>query len=343
MLSQTLGAYIDGIPCEYQFNTIRTIKFRNLISRINRFIFRLRCKIDCDTYYVTHDIETGAILAKLGKPYSLVYHNQGPIIQEKYNFGSKLSEEKLKYWKTCERLAFLGAKSLHFPSSGAAEMFFSNIYASCKKNEVNLSVPLYNTIPNENIKPVSGLDKKGDTLTFFSLGSLTEAKGQDRSILFIEKYLETYVGQNIRYIVVGKGPLEQLICKKGAELMKLYPNFEFVYYNSLRHSEVAYVHEISDVYLMLHRLSIFDFATLEAMFAKTAVVLSPVGGNIDFNKNDNIIFASGDYYTAIAQITAKEINKLKLLNYETYQRYFSASAFSIAYKEIVRKNILAYE
>lgn len=42
---------------------------------------------------------------------------------------------------------------------------------------------------------------------------------------------------------------------------------------------------------MLHRISIFDFATLEAMSQHSAVILSKIGGNLDFNMNSNVIFA----------------------------------------------------
>lgn len=42
---------------------------------------------------------------------------------------------------------------------------------------------------------------------------------------------------------------------------------------------------------MLHRISIFDFATLEAMSQHSAIILSKIGGNLDFDMNSNIIFA----------------------------------------------------
>ena len=337
MLSQLLGEDIDGIPCEFRFNSVAF--GRRFKGWLNRIFFRLRCKMEGNAFYVAHDIEAGAILASLGKPYSLVYHNQGPIVQEKVNFGRVISGNQLKYWKSTERNAFTGAKTLHFPSSGAANMFFDNVYASCNREEVSLGVPLYNTIPNEKPKDVEGLKRKDDTLTFFSLGTMTEAKGQDQAIQFVESYIEKNVGKKVRYIIVGRGPLQQQVCSKGEEMMQHYSNFEFVYFNSLEHSQVAYVHEIADVYLMLHRLSIFDFATLEAMLAKTAVVLSPVGGNVDFDKKENVIFASGDYSEAISRLTSDEIDRQKQLNHDTFQQYFSSVAFAEAYRQMIRKNI----
>lgn len=336
LLSQFLGNDIDGIPCEYRFNPVMS---RRMGARFNRQILNLQCRLEHNTFYVAHDIQTGAILAELNKPYSLVYHNQGPIVQERLNFGINMTEDEMNYWKSRERKAFIGATTLHFPSRGASDMFFGNDYASCMSEDVTLGTPLYNTIPKENIKKVDGVEKKEDTISFFSLGTITEAKGQDSSIIFIERFLEKCGDKKVRYIVVGKGPLQELVCSKGNDLMHRYPNFEFVYFKSLLHSEVAYVHEISDVYLMLHRLSIFDFATLEAMIAKTAIILSPVGGNLDFDKMNNVIYASDDYSDAINRLSYEEIERLKVLNYEVFQRYFSPEAFAEAYRKMIRLNV----
>ena len=94
--------------------------------------------------------------------------------------------------------------------------------------------------------------------------------------------------------------------------MDRYQKFKFIYYPSLPHDEVMYIHRVSDVYIMLHRLSIFDFATLEAMSARTAVILSPIGGNLDFNKNRNIIYSSDNYLDAVHQITVDKLRSLKM-------------------------------
>jgi len=54
--------------------------------------------------------------------------------------------------------------------------------------------------------------------------------------------------------------------------------------------------------MMLQRISIFDLATLEVMNKEKAIVLSAVGGNIEFNKENNIILFNNDY-----ELTAKQI------------------------------------
>lgn len=337
MLKQLLGKHVDGLPCVYRFNA--TNKGRRFKKRINQTLFKWQCRLEKDCFYVVHDLEAAAILADLEKPYSLVYHNQGPIVQERINFGRTLTAKQEKNLHEIERSAFVNAQSVHFPSQGAADMFFNNSYASCHREDVTLGTPLYNTIPIEQSKPVEGLKLEPTTLTFFSLGTLTEAKGQDLSMAFIEKFLQRNPNRKVRYIIVGKGPLQNMLYERGERLMKEHAGFQFLYFQSLQHAEVMYVHQIADVYLMLHRLSIFDFATLEAMISHTAVVLSPVGGNIDFCKKENIIFVQQDANQALETLTDETIERLKHLNYEVFQNDFSDKAFAQAYRTMITQQI----
>ena len=337
MISTILGREYDNFEIEYRFNKFRFGRcFRPFL---NKGYFFFKCLFERDVFYISHDIDSGSILARLNKEYSLVYHNQGPIVQELLNFGLQLSEGKRKQLANREKTAFIKAKTLHFPSQGAAEMYFNNSYASCLKREVNIGFPLYNTIPIEKGEPIQGLSPDKSKLTFFSLGTLTDAKGQDLSIRFLKYYMNENPNENVRYIVVGKGPLEEELKEKAKELACKYPNFEYIYYPSLRHSEVMFVHEIADVYIMLHRISIFDFATLEAMSSHTAIVLSPIGGNLDFNKADNIIYVNeNDEATAIKRINKEACTLLKELNYSVYREFFSEESFKKEYQELISNN-----
>lgn len=116
-----------------------------------------------------------------------------------------------------------------------------------------------------------------------------------------------------------------------------HANFTYNYHEQLSHDEVMGVHRISDVYIMLHRLSIFDFATLEAMSQKSAIVLSNVGGNKDFNVNNNVILVDDDYDEAAKQIVNLDLKKTQELNYEIYLKYFSYDMFRSQYLAFVKK------
>lgn len=332
----TLGKEIYGIPCSYFFLR-NIIRFNRVNMYLNKLIFRLIFTTKKDTYFFTHDIEMAAFLSDLKLPYSLIFHNQGPIILERTNMGAHLTVSERKYYKKVERKAFVNARTLHFPSNGAAEMYFASMYANCRREEVNLGAPFYNIIPVVNpIRPI-GLDLKYEenNITLFSLGTLTAAKGQDLTVQLIREYAKVSP-KPLRYLLVGKGPLKELLITELENIKNNIPTFSYQYYESLSHDAVMYLHKISDIYIMLHRISIFDFATLEAMSQHSAIILSKIGGNIDFNKNRNIVFAEdiAADYSALRYI---DILSLKKLNYEVFCKYFSRDAFVRQYENFFKR------
>lgn len=332
MLQQTLGDTIKGVRCRYLFQSIVKRSFKGRRDKINQRLFQLYFLLHPHTYYITHDIYTAKLLAKMHRKYSLVYHQQGPIVQEKLNFGEQLSEDQIQYMHEIERMAFENAVSVHFPSKGAEDMYFDNEYASCKRKNVHIGQPLYNTIPTEQLQKITGLKAEKDKLTFFSLGTLTSAKGQDQVIGALE-HLVAITTNKIRYIIVGSGPMSEQITKRCNELAKKNKHFEFIYYPQMTHAEVMYIHSIADIYIMLHRISIFDFATLEAMVNRCAVVLSFVGGNIDFNKDENILFVNKP--KDIEVLLKADIETLKSRNKAVFDQYFSPAAFKREYTELI--------
>ena len=336
MLKEVIGENINShILCKYEFNVIRN----NFIGAkiINKLFFLVKALFRKDSFYVVHDIESAHLLAFLKRKYALIYHNQGPIVQEFLNFGAKLSRKDIKKIQRKERLAFINANSLHFPSIGAANMYFSNEFRSCERNETNLGLPLYNTIPNSSIKGMEHIKRDKNILTFFSLGTLTSAKGQDLSLKFIEEYLNSSK-LSIRYILVGNGPLKDDLITNLNRLSSQFENFHYYYYPKLSHSEVMYLHTISDIYIMLHRLSIFDFATLEAMSQGTAILLSPIGGNMDFNKESNILYITDNYKEGIHKLLNSNIDLLKEKNKHVFETYFSKAAFKNEYIKMIDLN-----
>lgn len=337
----TLGEEIAGIPCSYIFNKIR-VKYHRISIILNKIIFKLMFRAKKNTYFFTHDIEMAVLLANLKLPYSLIFHHQGPFILEQNNMGYHLTDKQKKYYEKIERKAFVNATTLHFPSNGAADMYFVSKYANCKRSEVNLCPPLYNIIPMINpTKPIE-LDLKYDRnyITLFSLGTLTAAKGQDQTVRFIHEYAKISP-KPLRYLLVGKGPLKNQLIKELEVIKKEVSTFTYQYFESLSHSSVMYLHKISDIYIMLHRISIFDFATLEAMSQHSAIILSRVGGNVDLNKNHNIIFAE-DVIADNSILENLDISSLKELNYNTFCLHFSKSAFVGQYEKLF-KEIIANE
>ncbi len=332
----TLGNEINGIQCEYWFNVIN-LRLGFVGRWLNAVIFYLRTLFTKEAFFFTHDVVSGDILARLGKPYSMVFHHQGPLVEEMTNLGVLRNDRKIKKLAGKERNAFINAKTLHFPANGAAEMYFGSRYANCQREEVNVCPALYNIIPYVNpAKPKDfPINKDESKITLFSLGTLTIAKGQDQVIEFIKNYISVFT-KPLRYIMVGRGPLKDELLKQLKEIQKQHPSFEFLYYEGVPHDTVMYLHKISDIYIMLHRISIFDFATLEAMSQKSAIILSKVGGNIDFNMDNNIIYAE-DVNKDSSILANADIKGLQNKNYEIFCEKFSKEAFVRQYQDFFKK------
>lgn len=336
---EILGDSLNGTKLKYQFNFVNGD--RKIYKLINTFCFLFKYFFSRDFYFIVHDVRTAVLLAMMRKKYSLIFHHQGPLVEELLNLGVQLSEKEIQQKKRNEKKAFICAKSLHFPSIGASEIYFKSKYASCMKSEVNLSTPLYNVIPSivvTNQKNI-GVERYVDTLTFFSVGTLTIAKGQDKTVDFIESFLKVYKNP-VRYILVGKGPLKDQLLNKLEYLREENNKFSYFYYEALPHESVMYLHQISDIYIMLHRISIFDFATLEAMALSSAVVLSKIGGNIEVNLENNILFAD-DVMQDMTTFAKTDFSYYKSKNRAVYEKYFSENAFKFQYEKlinIIKKN-----
>lgn len=288
-----------------------------------------------NTVYITHDYGCAFGLYLSGKKYILVSHIQGARVEEKKNFGeifTKCSETIIKY---CEKKAMENAERLCFPSYGAYNYLTKSKYTNVNFKRIRLGPVLYNTIyayPEEKI--VEKIPLKKEFLTILSIGQMTVAKGLDRCLCLIEKILQQ-TDRKVRWICIGQGPLIGEIIAQGAALMKRYHNFIFSHMGSCTYPQIQYLHRISDVYMMLQRISIFDLATLEAMSKGKAVVLSAVGGNIEFNVSNNIIMFDGDYTDTAKQILNTDLQLLGEKNIQIYDRNFSNEVFIDAYHNAI--------
>ena len=339
-----LGTNYKNVELQYKFKQNNKIlrKIRGLylgafVQVIMNELFAFGC------YYICNDIGTAYALSCLHKKYSLIYHQQGTIIEELTNFGRKLKKKEIKMLEYIEKEAFTKAKSVHFPSNGAKDMYFSSTYCKVDLNKVIVGKKLPNTIDAEVDDSVSsqedyiiqGIKSEDNILTFLSVGTITSAKGQDQTVDFLKSFAKKYKG-NIRYILVGDGKLRKEVLDKLNNVQYKQNNFDYYYFRNLDHSDVMKLHKIADIYIMLHRISIFDLATLEAMNKGTAIVLSDVGGNREFNCENNVFLVkNNDYDKTINNIIKSNINFYKNKNKEVFRKYFSKSKFASNYKELL--------
>ena len=330
-----LGKEYKGIKLRYVFRTHSKL-FRKIFKKFfvgAVFQVFLKETLRFGNYYIVNEIASAYALALLHKPYSLVYHNQGPIIEEKTNFGEHISKMQRWWLNHMERKAFKNAKSVHFPAKGAENMFFNSRFCTCSRQECIVGNVLLNTVDVEPLNSVG----HNDALTFMSVGTLTAAKGQDQTIKFLKRFLNVYK-KPIKYIVVGSGPLAEQLLSEYNDLKNHNPLFDFEYHAALPHDDILHRMQEADVYIMLHRISIFDMATLEAMAMSCAIILSNVGGNVDFNVNDNVLLVGCDDYDGAAKkFSTLDIEQLQVINKLVFEKYFSSTSFKAAYLNLLNQ------
>lgn len=332
-----LGDEFEGVPIEYHYKSQKWLfkqmkgEFLGAILQvIQEQLFRK------DTFYISNDLGTAFGLALLNKPYAVLFHHQGSVVKENMDYGQNLSKGRIRFLHLLEKTAFTKAKKVCFPSKGAANMYFRSQYRAVNRNKVHVAPPLYNTI--SEIKASPHIEKDASKLTFLSLGTVSSAKGQDLSLKFLETFLQKY-DRKVRYLVIGRGPLVNQVNSSALALMKRYENFEYVYIPRVEtYEEIMRIHRLSDVYIMMHRISIFDLSTLEAMSSRSALVLSEVGGNVEFNVDGNVILVKeGAYEKAARQLLESDLEELKKKNRRAYQNHFSPERFSRRYAKFLEK------
>jgi glycosyltransferase involved in cell wall biosynthesis len=287
-----------------------------------------------DAVYFTHDYGTGFGLALLRKKFVYIAHLQGPRIEEKNNFGEYTSKLEKGIIRFCEWYVFKKAHHVCFPSKGAEDYYFSSQYRSISRKAARIGPVLYNTLYVETVpQPVEGVKEEKNCLTILSIGACTAAKGIDQIPALLDELLERH-SKPVRWIVVGSGALSEKINKQADDLANKYPHFTFKLLPSCSYPQIVYLHRLADIYIMLQRVSIFDLATLEAMKHDKAIILSAVGGNLDFNKQDNIILHTNHKET-VDRVLACDVTELGNRNRTVYDEFFSQKCFVINYHKII--------
>lgn len=324
-----LGPYFRDRLISYNFrgSKLYTDWYADIVSG-GSFALDL-CKTDEYAHFFSHDLGCAYALALAGRSYVLDWHFQGSFVTQMLNFGHTLSPSFIEKLKIIEGVAMKGAKYVVFPSNGARDMYFDDEFRGCNREDVCVGPSVYNTILPGAARPnlsVGSSLPAFDGITFTSVGTLTLAKGQDQVLDFLERMLP-HAKTPVRWICIGDGIMREELLLRANKLADNYEKFEFTYLPKIPHKQVMNVLHASDVYIMLHRISIFDFATLEAMKNKCAIVLSKVGGNVDFDKEDNILFAEDMKFPNDEAFSAETISRLKELNADVFNRYFSIQNF----------------
>jgi glycosyltransferase involved in cell wall biosynthesis len=306
----------------------KTVKWMLAVGKELRFS-------DSDIFFL-HDFESAYAFARCFafKKAVFIYHQQGDLYAEWAGFTGRKSLMYKSYLtniflKTVKRTGHLGV-----PSNGA----FTSLLSNEEKIHEKLSNVQFRTLYNGFTKPEviktsdaikSTIDalKAFPGLRFSSVASLNYAKGVER----VPRYLGQLkkAGYNIKWIIVGDGvkkrELEAAIEANGMENDTIWIK------ESVPHDDILNMFGNTDIYILLHRFSIFDYSTIEAMSYGNIPVLSRVGGNVEVIPGENGVLVDDDAdasgLIAFLADRGSDIAALKKINSTLQERLFSEKSF----------------
>ncbi|WP_026524917.1 glycosyltransferase family 4 protein [Butyrivibrio sp. MB2005] len=230
--------------------------------------------------FIFHDVESAYAFNKLYKLPNkyLVYHQQGTLYNEWAGMKKSHSFIYKTYLDSFQRKLFECMDRICFPSLGAKKavegMNFSDRY-------MDEAAILYNGFDKNNLQETESAEVKellgaidGRTV-FTSISNINYEKGVDRIPDFLGDLSKR--GKDFLWIIVGDGAYSGELSKK-IDSNNLSDKVFWIK-DKLRHDDVCKILSISHFYIMFHRTSIFDFATLEAMAYGAVPILTRVGGN----------------------------------------------------------------
>ncbi len=338
-----LGEQFEGLDIEcLMFPKTWETGFAEKFNKYDYILFAIRFLFSDvqknDAVYLSNDIFTACALARYGQKYIFLYHGQGDFVSDMNAFGAQLNEREKKFITYVEKEAVKYSYKTFFPSKGARIHFLNTIDGKIDFEE---NPPLYNSIydfPSENYRN----HKNNGELVFFSVGQMTRLKGMDQIPDFLNR-VRMCTGKKIYWIVVANGELKNDVKNRIATINKTLPEhiridctiIDYV----IDHQKIYQLMAESDIYIMLHRISIFDFSTLEAMYMKKPIILSDVVGNDEFNCDNNILLVSENTSNTEIKTFIAHKKDYGISNRKVYDLFFSGDAFRKRYYRVFRELI----
>lgn len=339
-----LGDKIDGLCVECMiFPEKREVRFDEMFNRYEYALFSSRWIAEDarrgDAVYISNDVFSACALAMCKQKYIFIYHGQGDFVSDMNAFGAQLTEQEKKFITWVEKTGMENSFKTYFPSIGARKHFLSTVSQEIK---VGFSEPLYNCIYDY---PTEGsVCKKDDGyLSFLSIGQMTKLKGMDRIPSFLER-IRRCTGRRIKWTVVADGELKEQVVNEMKAISERNGGKENIDYEIIEkyvtHKEIYALMMKCDIYIMLHRVSIFDFSTIEAMYMKKAIILSEVAGNDEFNIDNNILMVNETLQDDNIVSFIKNMEGYGEKNRRVYDERFSIGKFRERYYNAIRELLI---
>lgn len=222
-------------------------------------------------------------------------HHQGTIGRERGGDNQSINE----FYNEIQSNQLKHYKNWLFPSKGSIDGFINTCTDEMRQlaGQCTFHVAYNGYEQKQNIIPDNDIEKKlsqieKDKIVFATTTHLNYAKGVER-IPHLLATFKALTGMPIYWVLVGGGEMESVV---EVEIKKYLASEDYCWFKNRfdNQDNIFALFERADFYIMMHRISIFDLATLQAMFNGCIPVLSNVGGNKEFCNYDNGILIEPD-------------------------------------------------
>lgn len=292
-----------------------------------------------DDIYICHDFRIArAFVRKYNyKNCALIYHMQGSIYFEWHSETGISSKIMQNYYNKTFREIVNKMTYLCFPSKGTEESLIESEPSTTNIVKLANKKYLYNGVKC----PLIETDKLVDWVQavrflqcykFVTVANLNEAKAVER----IPQYLSAIKNNGIsfKWILIGNGikatEVENEINKYGLKNDVIWKK------HGVFHDELMQLFSVTDFYILLHKYSIFDLSTLEAMHYGNIPILTPVGGNKEMIiENNGLLVSDFDNVDSFVNMVSNDdLEIMKEKNRKIQSDLFDEKAFLQRYVDL---------
>ncbi len=290
---------------------------------------------------IIHDIEAAYAFCKVTNniKFALVYHQQGSLYSEWESIHNQKSYILSRYMSRIQRKIFEQAEIVGFPSFGSVNELKKTIgtseYLHCLQQKIKILYngfdAVYNFGETQYADDVLGKIMDNERI-FITVSTITKHKGVDR----IPDFLGFLKKNNVSFswIIIGDGSASDEVFA-GIKKNSIESNVIWEK-KPLPHGDVLKLLSKSHFYILLHRVSIFDFSIIEAMSYGVVPILTSTGGNLEMvidGVNGLFIDEEEDYKKYL-----KCVNKSKYTDMQNkcleFQKKYSVNSFLKSYLDL---------
>jgi len=310
--------------------------FYTIYVLVFKFFTIRKIKINNYNHVISHDIFISLIIIIFYKWIKVtnIYHGQGSLYYEHTKLlWYKQSFLLKKLLNLIEYVVYNNCYLIWFPSNWACEALLNtntNLIKIIDKRKKDIKI-LYNSI-DTNLLPVVNVEIEKniikDWYNFVSIWAVNDAKWIDKIPQFLSNLKNNWI--KFKWILIWrpgdkKNDLENNIINTGIQ------DYVYWYDKWLNKSEIYSLLSKTDFYIMFHRYSIFDLATLESMFFWNIPILSNIWGNKEVIVDNNWLLIDENNISNIDWfinfIKKNDIKKLKEINKHVIINHFSNENF----------------